>query len=274
MTTTDHEPIHPRRSRPFGRLVLAGGLLIGGAACGDDADGGADAGSAESGTSTSAAAADLTAYCDSVLELDQAFARLEDFTPEALATVVPLVEATVDVAPAELAEEAPVLLTAIEAAAQGDFSVFEDPNFEAASSTVHTFDVEECGFQPIDIEAVDYGFEAPDLPTEPGRYSLELTNSGEEFHVLGLARLRDDRDGTAQEVFEAATDEAAFEAAFEQIGGIGVGPGDDEFQLVELTAGSYVVFCPIPVGSTADADFEGAGPPHFTQGMVEFVEIG
>ena len=143
----------------------------------------------------------------------------------------------VDLAPDEIADEAQTLGATLAASAEGDFSLFESAEYEEADAVVHRFDVETCDFVEIPVTEVDFGFEVETLPTEPGRYSFEVTNVGEEFHVLAVARLRDEATGSAEEAFAAADDEAAFEQSFEVVGGVGVEPGQDDFQLYEFEVG-------------------------------------
>ncbi|MDQ3293964.1 MAG: hypothetical protein M3527_05900, partial [Actinomycetota bacterium] len=270
--------------RPFPALVLSL-LLIGGvAACGgDDAESssGATTETTDEGTTDTTAAAgseDLEAYCDASFDLDQQFAAIEEFTPEIFDDLQSDIDAALAVAPEEIAEELDTIVTAFqEIAESGDFSAFEAPEITAANDTVHQYEIENCGFVPIDVVETDYAYEVT-LPTEPGRYSIDATNEGEEAHLALVARLKDGEAGTAEEAFgaagAAADPEAAFNEVFEEAIGPFSTPGGTDFNYVDLEAGQYILFCPLGIGSTEATGFEGDGPPHFTEGMVEFFEVG
>ena len=163
------------------------------------------------------------------------------------------------------------------AATEGDFEAFESEDFGAADDEVHAFELENCEFERFDLTATDYAWDG-ELPTTAGRYSIDLSNDGEEGHVVVIGRLNDGVTGTAEEAFAAVSEapdpESAFGESFTEVPGPFAVPGDSEYAYTDLEAGQYVLLCPIPVGSTVDVGFEGSGPPHFTQGMLEFFEIG
>lgn len=263
-------------NRITAHTVLSGALLVGltGAGCSDDEP------DTDTSTATSAAANgpdELDAYCDATLALDQAFGLLDEPDAEALAELQPLVAEVVTLAPDELADEATVFEEAFDEVLEtGDFAALETPELATADEAAHAFDVAECGFEAVDVVAADFSF-AAELPTRPGRYSFEAVNNGEEIHLAEVARLRDGETGTAEEVFaevgQADDPEAAFGERFDRVSGLFLAPGDGDYQLLDLTPGQYVLFCPIPVGSTAANEFEGEGPPHFVQGMVEFITV-
>jgi hypothetical protein len=285
-------------SRPIGRFstledrlmnrstacaVLAGLLVTVGVGCSDDDEEGA---TSEPSTTLEATTddgdgggdAELAAYCEADLALDQAFSQLGDPDQASLAALAPQVDELLAIAPDELADEVQVLGEAFHAAADdGDFAVFESDETAEADASVHAFDLANCDFTPAPVTAVDYEFTG-DLPTEPGVYSLEAENTGEEAHLFVLARLRDGEEGSAEEVFQSIADspdaEAAFGEHFDELGGPFVTPGANDYALLDLEAGQYVLLCPLGVGSTPDVGFEGDGPPHFTQGMLRFFEIG
>lgn len=222
------------------------------------------------------AAADLADYCDATVEVDLAFGALGEPDQDAVAALRPQLERVVALAPEELAEAAEVFQDAFDRAADdGDFSGFETPELAEADATAHAFDLANCGLEAIDVTAADYRYTA-DLPSAPGRYSFEVTNEGDEPYLAVVARLHDGETGTAEEVFaeigaieDPEQAEATFDERFDQVAATFVEPGGGDYQLYDLEAGQYILFCPLPVGG-----FDGDGPPHFVEGMLDFFEIG
>jgi hypothetical protein len=115
----------------------------------------------------------------------------------------------------------------------------------------------------VSIEATDYAFENP--PTvQAGAVEFDMTNHGEEEHVMIIAR-----------VAEGVTVEEASNALlappgpgtppFSPLFGIaGTEPGHDGNVTGVLEPGTYIIFCPIP---SAD------GTPHLAMGMVSSFEV-
>lgn len=258
---------HPLR-RALG-LAAAGALVVGAAACGDDDE---DAGAA----TTEAAAADLEAYCDASVEIEQAFAEVDFADSAALqaaaADAQPLIDRIVETSPEEVAPLNQVFADVIaEVAETGDPSAFDGEAVAEATEAVHAHDLERCAWNVVEVTAEDYRFEA-EFPTAGGPASFELTNAGAEPHVLIVARKLDGVEGSALEAFEALEGEEDFPASFEEVGSAFAAPGASGHGIMDLPSGEYVVFCPIPVG--AGPDGEGEGPPHFVQGMVSTFEVG
>jgi hypothetical protein len=48
-------------------------------------------------------------------------------------------------------------------------------------------------------------------------------------------------------------------------------PGEDGYGVGTLEPGDYLVMCPIPTGTTFEA--EGTGPPHFMNGMQQELTV-
>lgn len=267
----------PDRSR-LARLAVgaaASVLLIGLGSCSSDSskpEAGADSSTTTAAAvDTTAAAGDLIAYCDASMALDQTFQSVDPDDEAAFAAALneaaPVVDDLVANAPAELADQAQVMSNAFsEVVESGDPTPFRSPEVEAAADEAHAFDLENCDLTKVDIVAEDYHFTGT-FPTEPGRVSIEMVNEGSEPHLMIVARKKDEVAGTAQEAFDAIEGEEDFPENFDTLVTVFASSGDSEYGLGELTAGEYVAFCPIPVGSGGDG--EGDGPPHFVQGMVE-----
>jgi hypothetical protein len=288
--------------RALGALLLA--LLLLAAACGGDDGDDEETGSGSETTETTetseasdgddsgdsgddngeGASADIETYCDRVFEIETLGEPDVDFEADpaevaeqlkafAAENMVPLAEAIDEVAPDEIREEIDVQVAAVQDLAEtGDPEAFEnDPEVQEAQEVTHAFDVENCGWTPIEVTAIDYGFEGLD-DTEAGPASFEFTNdSDKEFHELALARKNDGVTETAEELLALPEEEAMEKVTI--VGGTFAEPGDSGYLVADLEAGDYVAVCFIPVGATPENE-EGSGPPHFTQGMVTEFTVG
>lgn len=97
-----------------------------------------------------------------------------------------------ELAPAEIADTAAMLVTALEAV-EGNFeALFSDPAIGPAFQELTEFETEYCGFAAeesntdnsldpnairIHVKATDYMFDM-EIPTEAGRHSVVMTNNG------------------------------------------------------------------------------------------------
>ncbi len=256
-------------------LALAGIAAF--AACGDDdrAGGAAATSSASRGTTSNVAA-----YCDATLaietvgdpEVDET-ASAEDITATLVAyreRLRPLADDVLEVAPDEIADDVNVMSAAVDQLGETEADPFEEPAVAAADQRVHAFNLANCGWQPVSLTATDYHFDGS-LPTRAGATSFDVINDGDEFHLAILGRKLDSVSASAQEAFAAIESEEQFADSFEMVATAAVPPGESEYFVADLTPGEYVLFCPVPVGSTGDT--AGGGPPHFTEGMVETFTI-
>lgn len=242
------------------------------AACGDDDDTTGVAAEEEDG--------ELAAYCDAAFALETVAEPEIDFdamSPEeqaeaakefATETLRPAADELIANAPEELAEDIEVLDSSLtEVEETGDFSVLESDEFKAAEANAHEHDLANCGWEAVEVNAIDYAFEGFPSTMEAGKISLEFTNDSEheEFHELALFKKNDGVTESATELLELPEEEAETMAEF--VAGTFAPPGESNFAVTELEAGDYFVACFIPVGATEENE-EGTGPPHFVQGMV------
>jgi hypothetical protein len=250
-------------------VAVAAGLALGAAACSDDDGGGGEASTqeADGATTTTAAAGLSTAACDAYVALSQAVANVPE-GPDAGAFIeseaLPQIQILADEAPDELADAGQTMLE-IGTAAVDDPAQFDDPDAEAAyleyGGAVHT----GCGFESVDVSAVEYEYQGLPESASPGTTSIALTNDGTEQHEMVLFRRQDGDTRPIEEVLALPEDEAEQSVTF--TGATFAEPGDTGFLTADLGAGSYVAVCFVPVGGAED------GPPHFTQGMVSEFEV-
>jgi hypothetical protein len=223
---------------------------------------------------------DTAAYCDAALAIETLPPPDVDFengTPEEIASgmkafanedMKPLVDDLVAVAPEELADEIEVMTAALDQlASTGDFAAFDAPEAKAAGSTLHAFDLANCGWESVELTTVDYGFEGLPTSLPAGVTSFDFSNEGNDVHELALMRKNDGVTESAEELLALGEEEASTKVTFLGAGGP-IPAGESEYLVAELTRGDYVAVCFLPVGMTAMDGPPPEGPPHFTQGMV------
>jgi hypothetical protein len=211
---------------------------------------------------TGTADAEFAEYCVLALELDQ---------QESLPTAEQMT-AILAAAPEEIAAEAKTFVDAYVAA--GDAvspSIFGEYGEELG--VIDEFEAEHCGMPieeeaapdpevvsidpaatRVDVAATDFHFEF-EPPTATGRYSFVMTNDGEEPHMLILAQM--EPGATFDEVMASEGEEGLIQS-FESIPS---DPGGESVVTADLTAGHWVLVCPIPSEANEMQ-------PHAVLGMV------
>ena len=227
-------------------------------------------------TSSTEASADLAAFCDDGITLDQAFQNFNSDDPEVfevqLSAAVPVTDRIVAAAPAELDDEYAVMAEAFSTVVEtGDPTPFFTPDVQAASDAAHAYDLAHCDWSVVDITSEDFRF-AGTFPSEAGATSFEMANTGAEAHALIVGRKLDTVEASALDAFNALESEDAFPSSFEQTAMVFAEPGQSGYALADLTPGEYIAFCPVPSGTTSETA-PGDGPPHFTQGMVDSYDV-
>lgn len=157
---------------------------------------------------------------------------------------------------------------------EGFFAATESDAFVEDAAVVDDYIGGECGFETVEVTAVDYAFEADLDSVEAGTVVFDFSNEGTELHEMALIRINDDTTESIEELLEMPEEEADTKATF--LGASFAAPGSGDAMYADLDAGRYVVVCFIPTGSTSMEEVETAdGPPHFTHGMLrEFTVEG
>lgn len=188
--------------------------------------------------------------------IEPAFAALQQSAPE---DVAPAVETAITEAEAFLAEGGT-----------------PTPEFDDAYAEVVGFVSDNCGFGALDVLAQDYSFGGigPEVPAGPT--VINLVNDGTEVHEIVLIRKNDDVTESFEELLALPERQAMRKTTF--AGVAFADPGEEGKTVVDLEAGEYIALCFIPVGTTPEvmAEMEpggpppeGAGPPHFVEGMQQ-----
>jgi hypothetical protein len=248
----------------MGTVALAMSVI----ACGDDSTG----------------ARGASDYCAASLALETAPEPDIDFetaTPEemtaairsyATETFLPLAQQLRETAAEEVLPDIDIGIAALNTLAEtGDFdSALGAPEVEAALERLHAHDLETCEWNSVAVAAADYAFQGVPSELDAGVTSFEFENGGTEVHEMVLFRINDGVTETVEELLALPEEEAEQKATM--VAAAGAAPGDSEYAVADLSAGSYAMLCFVPEGTTSE-ETEGSGPPHFTRGMVFELEV-
>jgi hypothetical protein len=161
----------------------------------------------------------------------------------------------------------------------GDFAIMDSDEFQEADAELKSYLSDNCGFDELDVTAVDYAFSGVDDSVEEGTRALTFTNTGTEAHELAIARINDGVTLSVDEILALPEEEASAYVSF--VGGTFAMPGESGTTFVDFDSGDYFFICFVPQGATPEnipalesGELEG-GAPHFTLGMVrEFTVNG
>lgn len=158
-----------------------------------------------------------------------------------------------------------VLAGALAAGALGACGDDDDETATATSTTAEAGAGAEGGANELSIEMVDFGYKVEGT-LKPGKATVTSTNSGKEWHMAGMGRLKEGATVEAlvkalQSAGDSEEDPTAefIEEELDSPGHI-LQPGATQSLTVDLKAGNYVMLCFLPT--------EGEGSPHFSKGMV------
>lgn len=169
-------------------------------------------------------------------------------------------------APDEVVEDIDIGIAGLNRLAEtGDFEAAFTAEMDTALDRLHEFDLGECRWKPVKVQAADYAFQGVPNTIDAGPTSFEFTNGGTEAHEMVVFRINDDVTETAQELLALAEEEAMTKVTMvADAGGL---PGESEYAVADLQPGRYAMVCFVPEGTT-DRETEGTGQPHFMKGMV------
>lgn len=264
-----------RATRWVAATSLTFALALGATACGsdkDDTSAGASTTTVATATTeaTTTTAVSYASFCDTWLEVDATPSPGGPDGPPAAAdvkafavSIQPQAAALVAEAPPELADTVATLSKAVDTAAStGDSSSLESDEFSAASAKGETWLHEHCGYQNVDVMAMDYAYKGVPSALKAGKTSILLANhsAGHEVHEMIILRRK---AGVTDKVADllALPDEQAF-AKVDFVGAAFAPPDQTTGLLTDLTPGGYIGVCFLPVGG-ADGN-----PPHFSKGMI------
>jgi hypothetical protein len=276
------------RSRASAAVALTAALAVFLAACGDDDDTASEPDATEAAgpettpaatepaVDTTASAADTSApaeggdFCEAGPAVDEVLAA-EEPDPAAVDEALNAAEAA---APAELEGAIGTAAAAVREVLQtGDFAALESPEATQALSDINAYYVSDCGYNALNLTAVNYAFQGVPATAPAGGTVVSLSNEGTELHEAVLFRINDDVTESIEEILALGEEEG--QAMVTQAGAAFAVPGATGSSSMTLEPGRYAVVCFIPVGLTpeaaAEAEASGTEPegaPHFTEGMV------
>ncbi len=224
---------------------------------------GSTAGSGASGTFDSAK------YCGAELNLEATASSVGNSNAEpkeAATTLLAAVKPAAALAPAELQASFNGAIATLESVVEsGDADTLQNLS---TPPDVHAFDLKSCGWQRTDVTAQDFHFVGLPATLKAGVIDFELTNTGQEFHVLVIVKKK---DGVTESWDDLLNDPEA-EAKTETVAGAAAAPGQPAGSaVVDLKPGEYLALCPVAQGSTGET--QGTGPPHFTLGMHQLLTV-
>jgi len=200
--------------------------------------------------------AEVTAFCDDYVGVDALLGSGPDETdpmPWIEEVTVGLEGLKAD-APAEISSAVGSMADALlEPVAnldeEGLFAATETESFAEDTAVVDEYIGTECGFESVEVTAVDYAFDADLDSLEAGQVAFGFATE------------------SIEELLELPEEQADTKVTF--LGVSFAAPGGEDVMYADLDAGRYVMICFIPTGSTSMEDAETAdGQPHFTNGML------
>ena len=177
--------------------------------------------------------------------------------------VLPRLDAALSAGPADLTVHLLDLRPVVEAASRGESLPDEDPQFAGATAAYEAWAHINCGYQRVELMAMDYEFEGvPDrLASGPTSFSVMNHSERGESHVALIARLRPGQGTDLRRLVDMSLDQVQQVADLVPASALAA-PGGTSGLLVDLTPGHYFVLCPL---RTQVSDPSSA---HMFRGMV------
>ncbi|MDQ4149819.1 MAG: hypothetical protein M3164_07525 [Actinomycetota bacterium] len=208
---------------------------------------------------------ELVEYCEARLAretLRQPEVDFESMSPSQRTNAVkkfaverlrPLTEQMIRVSPAPIKSALDVEAVAVNRLVQtGDLKSFDRPEVRKATEQVHAFDLENCGWAKGTVTAVEYGYGGVPKTLPPGPTSFQFENKGKERHEMVVFRKNDGVKESFDQLLTMPEQEAQGKVTF--VAETEAMPGQSgAYTVAELTPGSYVMVCLVPVGSTPEA---------------------
>ena len=223
-------------------------------------------------TTPGAQVASAEGACTAFTDITMALGGEPDGDPAAWfeKTILPMADELDANKPADIEKDLDTMIAAVRtAAADGDMSAFENPEFSAAKATVDPYMFEHCDFdQKIEVAGKEYAFEGLPDTMPAGRVAILFTNKGMEAHEIVLASKQDGVTESFDDLLQMEEEEAMTKINMK---GHAFAPreGDQGLVIADFEPGSYAALCFVPSGTTMDdtGEHPGDGPPHFMQGM-------
>ncbi len=209
------------------------------------------------------------AYCSAAMSINVAANAGGDPSEDPVAfagTLLAPAKAAAALAPAEVAGTYATALTALQATVDGDPSQLDA--VQQAGGAIDEYNVDHCPWTKVPVTMEDYHFTGLPDTLPAGDYVFELTNTGNELHVMVVAARKPGVTASFDELLASPDGESKVDTVVAN----GAPPGGTATAFGHLEPGDYIVVCPIPQGSDGQTT-EGTGPPHFTMGMRQALTV-
>ena len=219
-------------------------------------------GSEPPSSATATVAQDIDAACAALVKIDAVPQPSSDSdTPPPAAVnkqfgqaVQPLLEEALAKGDAELAESLTVLQGPVEAAASNGTPIdTEDEKIGMALAGYEAWAHSSCGFQTVDLMAVDYKYQGAPKTLKAGVTSIAMMNHSEkgEFHLALVVQPRDPKITTVKQLLAIPLPE--LQSSVDIFGAAQAPPGATGGVLLDLAPGRYFIVCPVAVGNKPDS---------------------
>lgn len=253
-------------------LVVAAAVGVSLAGCGTS---GSPSAGAPPTTPSARAAADIPGACAALIRFDAVpqpgegpvEPSADELKQFGQAILPPLKEALAH-ADAGLAASLSVLKPIATAAAEKGTPISGDEDVMVAVAGYHAWAHEKCGYQNVDMMAVDYAYENAPTRLQAGPVSISMMNHSDkgEFHVALVVKAKDPQLSTVEQLLAVPLPELG--GVVDVLGSAAAPPGATGGVLLDLKPGRYFVFCPVPVGGDENSD-----DTHMHHGMASVFEV-
>jgi len=184
--------------------------------------------------------------------------------------VQPLLEEALAKGDAALAKSLTVLQGPVEAAASKGTPInTEDEKIGMALAGYEAWAHTSCGYQAVDLMAVDYKYQGAPKALKAGVTSISMMNHSEkgEFHLALVTQPKDPKITTVKQLLAIPLPE--LESSVDIFGAAQAPPGGTGGVLLDLKPGRYFIVCPVAVGNKPNST-----DLHMFHGMAVTFEVG
>lgn len=245
-------------------MALAAALLLTAAACGGGDEGGDDEAAAPTEAPEETSHESHMEFCESVVRAETAvLAATSGGDPGAVEGALKAAEESV---PPELEEQLTVVAATVRKGLETrNEKLFQSEEFSGNEEEIDQWVADNCGFERVDVTAVDYAFEGVPETLPAGFASFAFSNEGKELHEMIMVRFKDPSE-SIEDLMKLSDKQAQKHIDF--LGASFGPPGAEDLEVKELTPGKYALLCFVSVGSTSEkAARKAKGPPHVARGM-------
>lgn len=184
------------------------------------------------------------------------------------AAVLPELQLAASSAPPALNAALVTLLPIVEAMGQGAALPLDDSGWTTAVAGYEAWAHSNCGFQPVELMAMDYEFDGAPSSLQPGPTSFTLMNHSErdEVHSAVLVKRHPDLQVGIANLFEVPLDRLG-DYGDVLPGLVSADPGATGGMLVDLTPGHYFLICAL------QSDPDDPDSSHLLRGMLTEFEV-